>query len=40
MAPARWKPLSTLRGVINPALDARLAKDRRTQAILAQLDAR
>lgn len=40
MAPARWKPLSTLRGVINPALDARLAKDRRTQAILAELDAR
>ena len=40
MAPVRWKPLSTLRGVINPALDARLAKDRRTQAILAELDAR
>jgi NAD(P)-dependent dehydrogenase (short-subunit alcohol dehydrogenase family) len=40
MAPGRWKPLSTLRGVINPALDARHAKDRRTQAILAKLDAR
>jgi NAD(P)-dependent dehydrogenase (short-subunit alcohol dehydrogenase family) len=40
MQPARWKPLSTLRGVLNPALDARSAKDRRTLAALAKLDAR
>ncbi|TQC49679.1 SDR family NAD(P)-dependent oxidoreductase [Rhodococcus sp. WS4] len=40
MAPARWKSLSALRGVINPALDAHSARDRRTQSILAKLDAR
>lgn len=39
MAPARWKPLSALRGVIGPALDARLVKDRRTQSAIAGLDA-
>ena len=38
--PARWKPFSTLRGVLNPALDARSAKDPRTRAALAKLDAR
>jgi len=40
MQPARWKPLSALRGVLNPVLDARSAKDRRTLAALAKLDAR
>jgi NAD(P)-dependent dehydrogenase (short-subunit alcohol dehydrogenase family) len=40
MAPARWKPLSALRGLINPALDARLARDRRTQETLSTLDTR
>jgi len=40
MQPARWKPLSALRGVLNPALDARSAKDPRTLAALAKLDAR
>ncbi|MFC9665563.1 SDR family NAD(P)-dependent oxidoreductase [Nocardia sp. NPDC127606] len=40
MAPARWKPFSMLRGLVNPALDARLANDRRTRAILSELDAR
>ena len=38
MAPARWKPLSGLRGLIGPTLDARLIKDRRTQAALSGLD--
>ena len=40
MAPARWKPISALRGLIAPALDPRLARDRRTLAALAELDAR
>ncbi|MFD3458423.1 SDR family NAD(P)-dependent oxidoreductase [Nocardia fluminea] len=40
MAPARWKPFSTLRGVVNPVLDARLANDLRTRTILSELDAR
>lgn len=39
VAPARWKPLSALRGVIGPALDTRLTTERRTQAALANLDA-
>ncbi|MDP9183853.1 MAG: SDR family NAD(P)-dependent oxidoreductase [Actinomycetota bacterium] len=39
MAPARWKPLSALRGVIGPALDTRLTTEPRTQAALANLDA-
>ena len=38
MAPARWRPLSSLRGLIAPALDARLTKNRRTQAALRGLD--
>lgn len=38
MAPARWKPFSAFRGVISPALDMRLATDRRTQAAIAGLD--
>jgi NAD(P)-dependent dehydrogenase (short-subunit alcohol dehydrogenase family) len=38
MAPGRWKPFSALRGVISPALDARLTKDERTQAAIAGLD--
>jgi NAD(P)-dependent dehydrogenase (short-subunit alcohol dehydrogenase family) len=40
MAPARWKPLSALRGVIAEALDPRLARNPRVQAALAELDAR
>ena len=39
-APFRWKPLSALRGLVNPVLDARMARDRRTQAALSALDAR
>ena len=40
MAPARWKPISALRGLIAPALDPRLARNPRTLAALAELDAR
>ncbi|MCZ8381121.1 SDR family NAD(P)-dependent oxidoreductase [Mycobacterium sp. CPCC 205372] len=40
MAPARWKPISALRGPIAPALDPQLARNRRTQAALTELDAR
>jgi len=39
-APARWKPVSSLRGLIAPALDPRLARHPRTQAALTALDAR
>jgi len=38
--PSRWKAFSALRGLVNPALDARLTRDRRTLAALSQLDAR
>jgi NAD(P)-dependent dehydrogenase (short-subunit alcohol dehydrogenase family) len=38
--PARWTPLSVLRGVINPAIDGRLAHDRVLHAILGKLDGR
>jgi hypothetical protein len=40
MAPARWMPFSALRGLIAPALDPRLARNPRTLAALAELDAR
>jgi NAD(P)-dependent dehydrogenase (short-subunit alcohol dehydrogenase family) len=40
MAPARWKPFSALRGLIGPALDPHLARNTRTLAALAELDAR
>lgn len=40
MAPARWTPISALRGFIGPALDPRLARTPRIQAALAELDAR
>src|SRR6201992_2869241 len=32
MEPSRWKPLSALRGLIAPAMDSHLARDRRTLA--------
>ncbi|MFG2961192.1 SDR family NAD(P)-dependent oxidoreductase [Streptomyces sp. NPDC048291] len=38
--PTRWTPLSTLRGVINPAIDARMAGDRTLRALLGKLEAR
>jgi NAD(P)-dependent dehydrogenase (short-subunit alcohol dehydrogenase family) len=40
MEPSRWKPLSALRGLIAPALDSHLTRDRRTLAALSALDAR
>jgi NAD(P)-dependent dehydrogenase (short-subunit alcohol dehydrogenase family) len=40
MEPSRWKPLSALRGLIGPAMDSHLARDRRTLAALSQLDTR
>ncbi|MDX3128348.1 SDR family NAD(P)-dependent oxidoreductase [Streptomyces europaeiscabiei] len=38
--PARWAPLSVPRGVINPVIDGRLARDRVVHAILGKLDGR
>ena len=40
MAPYRWKPISALRGLIAPALDPQLARNKRTLAALTELDAR
>ena len=39
-APSRWKPLSALRGLVNPMLDSRMTRDFRTQAALSALDSR
>jgi len=38
VAPARWNVISALRGIINPVLDARLARDQRTLAVIGALD--
>jgi len=38
--PGLWRPVSALRGLLGPALDARFAKDRRILDVLARLDAR
>ncbi|MFY2789000.1 SDR family NAD(P)-dependent oxidoreductase [Rhodococcus sp. MALMAid1271] len=38
--PARWVPMSLLRGVINPVYDAILERDKDVRALTAQLDAR
>jgi NAD(P)-dependent dehydrogenase (short-subunit alcohol dehydrogenase family) len=38
--PRRWAVLSVLRGIVNPVLDGRMQTDRRTQAIVKDLDAR
>lgn len=38
--PARWSPLSVLRGLINPAIDARMARDPHVRALLRKLEAR
>jgi NAD(P)-dependent dehydrogenase (short-subunit alcohol dehydrogenase family) len=40
MVPSRWKPLSALRGLLAPAMDSHLARDRRTLAALSNLDTR
>lgn len=38
--PALWRPVSALRGLLGPALDARFATDHRILDVLARLDAR
>lgn len=38
--PARWTPLSLLRGVINPVIDARMARDQKVRTLLRKLEAR
>ena len=38
--PRVWRPVSALRGLLGPALDARFAGDRRILDVLARLDAR
>jgi NAD(P)-dependent dehydrogenase (short-subunit alcohol dehydrogenase family) len=38
--PALWRPVSALRGVLGPALDARFAGDRKILDVLARLDQR
>jgi NAD(P)-dependent dehydrogenase (short-subunit alcohol dehydrogenase family) len=40
MEPSRWKSISALRGLVAPAMDSHLARDRRTLAALSELDAR
>ena len=40
MEPHRWKPISALRGLLTPAMDSHLTRDRRTLAALSELDAR
>jgi NAD(P)-dependent dehydrogenase (short-subunit alcohol dehydrogenase family) len=38
--PNLWRPVSSLRGLIGPALDTRFTQDRRILDVLARLDAR
>ena len=38
--PGRWRPVSSLRGLLGPGMDARFAADRRILDVLARLDAR
>lgn len=38
--PRLWRPVSALRGLLGPSLDARFANDRRILDVLARLDAR
>ncbi|HWU23054.1 MAG TPA: SDR family NAD(P)-dependent oxidoreductase [Nocardioides sp.] len=38
--PGLWRPVSALRGLVNPALDTRFTKDRTILDVLARLDAR
>lgn len=40
IVPRRWIPLSVLRGLVNPLLDARMERDAATQAVLRKLDQR
>ena len=38
--PRVWRPVSALRGLLGPSMDARFAGDRRILDVLARLDAR
>jgi hypothetical protein len=38
--PARWRPVSALRGVLGPIVDARLLRDQRIQRALWELEAK
>jgi len=38
--PGLWRPVSALRGLLGPAMDARFSADRRILDVLARLDAR
>jgi hypothetical protein len=38
--PNLWRPVSSLRGLLGPALDTRFTHDRRILDVLARLDAR
>jgi hypothetical protein len=38
--PRVWRPVSALRGLLGPSLDAKFAGDRRILDVLARLDAR
>lgn len=38
--PARWRPIAALRGVLGPAVDARLMRDRGVQRALWELEAK
>ncbi|GAB4008832.1 SDR family NAD(P)-dependent oxidoreductase [Nocardioides ultimimeridianus] len=38
--PGLWRPVSALRGLLGPALDARFTRDRRILDVLVRLDAR
>lgn len=40
LLPSLWRPVSALRGLLGPTLDARFARDRRILDVLARLDAR
>lgn len=40
MRPARWVPLSAVRGLVNPLLDTHLTKNARLRALLTELDNR
>jgi NAD(P)-dependent dehydrogenase (short-subunit alcohol dehydrogenase family) len=40
ITPARWKPISVLRGLVGAAMDPRLARDPRILAAVSALDAR
>lgn len=40
MRPARWTPLSAMRGVINPVLDSHLTKNATLRALMTTLDTR